>query len=60
MRKFDKILVETILCCFLDGYLILVICDHFHFVYFGDQCEMMPIFCQNYDFRLLPIRVSEL
>jgi len=41
MHKFDKILIETILCCSLDAYLIVIISDHFHFVYFRDQCKML-------------------
>jgi len=36
MHKFDKILVETILCRSWDAYLIVVMSDHFHFMYFGD------------------------
>jgi len=34
MHKFDKILVETILCCSSNTYLIVVMSDHFYFVYF--------------------------
>ena len=49
MHKFDKILIEVILCCFMDAYLIMIISDHFHFVYFKNQCEMLSKFCQIYD-----------
>jgi len=42
MHTFDEILVETTLCCSLDAYLIVVMSDPFHFVYFDDQSEMLP------------------
>jgi len=29
MHKFDKILVQIILCCSLDAYLTMVMSDHF-------------------------------
>jgi len=47
MHKFDKILIEAILCCSLHVYLI--VSDHFHFVYFRDQCKMLSKFCQIYN-----------
>jgi len=49
MHKFDKIYLETISCCSLDAYLIVIMSDHFHFVYFRDQCEMLSKFYQIYD-----------
>jgi len=60
MHKFDKISIEAILCCFLDAYLIVIMRDHFYFVYFRDQCEMWSKFCQIYYVWLLFIRVSKL
>jgi len=41
MHKFHKILIEANLCCSLNAYLIVIMIDHFHFVYFGDQCKML-------------------
>jgi len=32
--KFGENLVKTILCCYLDAYLIVMLCYHFHFMYF--------------------------
>jgi len=32
MNKFDKNSNETILCCSLDAYLIVIMSDHFHFM----------------------------
>jgi len=55
MQKFDKISIETILFSFLNAYMIVVMSAHFHFMYFGDQCEMLPKFYQNYDVRFLCI-----
>jgi len=59
MHKFDNFLVKTIFCCSLDTYLIMVMSDHFHFVYFEDQCELLSKFYQIYDFRLLHECFSE-
>jgi len=60
MHKFDKILIEANLCCSLNAYLIMVMSDHFHFVYFRDQCEMLSKFCEIYDSWLLRICVNKL
>jgi len=60
MHKFDKILVHTILCCSQVAYLIVVTSDHFHFVYFGDQCNMLSKNFQIYEDRLLRVHVNEL
>jgi len=49
MHKFHKISIEANLCYSLDAYLIVIMTDHFHFVYFGDQCEMLLKFFEIYD-----------
>jgi len=49
MNKFHKISIEANLCCSLDAYLIVIMIDHFLFVYFRDQCEMLSKFCEVYD-----------
>jgi len=43
----------TFLCCSPYAYMTMAMNDHFHFVYFGDQCEMLPKFYKLYDDRLL-------
>jgi len=40
MHTFDKISIETIFGCSLDAYLIVIMTDLFHFVYFKDQCDI--------------------
>jgi len=47
MHKFDKISIEANLCYCLDAYLIVIMSDHFHFVYFKNQCEMLSKFLWN-------------
>jgi len=55
MHRFHKILIKANLCCSLDAYLIVIMNDHFHFVYFRDQCEMLSKFCEIYDIWLICI-----
>jgi len=38
-----------ILDCDLDAYLIVIMTNHFHFVYFRDQCKILLKFCEVYD-----------
>jgi len=49
MLKFDKILIQTVLCYSLGAYLNVIICDHFHFMYFGYQCEILSKLYQIYN-----------
>jgi len=60
MHKFHKISIEANLCCSLDAYLIVIMINHFHFVYFRDQCKMLSKFCEIYDVWLICTCVSKL
>jgi len=58
MHKFHKISIEANLCCSLDAYLIVIMINHFHFVYFRDQCEMLSKFCEIIHFKVINFCMS--